>query len=400
MSKLLTFEEALKRARRTDFLPYFKPWIGSEDMEEVAAVLKSGWLTSGERTRQFERKLKNLTGAPHVFAVSSCTAALHLSLDVLGIGPGDEVITSPLTFCSTVNVILHRGAKPVFVDIGPDLTLDVAQVEGAVTRRTRAVIPVHFGGYPSDLRSLHRLARERKFAVVEDAAHALGARHEGRPIGSFGDLICFSFYANKNLTTAEGGAVATPRAAWARKLSGRRLHGMSETAWDRYGQNGAWRYDVKYPGYKYNLSDVQSALGLRQFNRFESFQVRRREIADLYRASFPVFPAVTLPRHDDPTRESANHLFQILLDLKRLTLSRDAFIEGLREENIGANVHYLPVHLFSYYRETFGYRKGMYPRAEAAGRCVVSLPIYPTMTDNDTRDVIAAVARVLSNHLK
>lgn len=400
MTAPLPFDEARRRPKRKGFLPYFKPLTGPEELEEVAAVLKSGWLTTGERARRLEEDLKRLTGARHVLAVSSCTAALHLSLDALGVGPGDEVITTPFTFVSTVSVILHCGAKPVFVDIGEDLTLDVGRLARAITRRTKAAIPVHFGGYPADLGELYRLGSKHGFHVVEDAAHALGAKYGGKPVGSMGHLVCFSFYANKNVTTGEGGAVATSNATWARRIHGRRLHGMSETAWDRFGQRGAWRYDVNYPGYKSNLSDLQAAVGVHQLARFEAFQSRRREIAGLYRASFAQFPAVKMPAHDAPGRESAFHLFQLLLDLRRLTVGRDEIIELLRKENIGANVHYLPVHLFTYYRKRFGYRKGMYPRAEAAGASVVSLPIYPAMTNEDVCDVIAAVARVLSRHLK
>jgi len=319
---------------------------------------------------------------------------LTLALDALGVGPGDEVITTPLTFAATANVIVHRGARPRFVDVDPlTLTLDPAAVARAITRRTRAILPVHLAGQPCDMRALRDLARRRGLVLIEDAAHALGARDRGRPIGSWGDATVFSFHAVKNLTTAEGGLVACRTPALARRVRQLAFHGLSQDAWARW-QLGRWRYAVVAAGYKANLTDVQAAIGVAQLQRFATFQRRRRQIAARYQQAFARSDAVILPR-ERPGSRHAWHIFLMQLRPERLRISRDGFLLGLAAEGIHANLHHPLLHLQPYYRRMFGFRPGMCPVAERAGTRVMSLPVYPLMTDGDVRDVIDAVMKLL-----
>jgi len=399
--KAESFEQAVQRPRSPTYLPFFKPEIGKEEEAEILEVLRSGWLTTGERVQRFEEGLRKYLGVEGVFAVSSCTAALHLALDVLNIRPGDEVVTTPFTFTSTVNVILHRGATPVFVDISPwDLNLDVSQIPARITPRTRALLPVHFSGYPARMDDLLSLAKEHSLVVVEDAAHAFGAEYEGKAIGTFGHLTCFSFYANKNLTTGEGGAIATGRKEWAEAVRIRRNHGMSASAYEREGIPQGFGYDVLYPGYKYNLSDLHAAIGIHQLQRFPSSQARRKALASLYSHSFQTFPGISLPFRDPSRHQSSWYLYVILLNLEELTVDRDEFMRLLREENVGSAVHYKPVHLFQFYRKALPYREGDFPVAESVYRRILSLPLYPMMSEEDARNVVGAVARVIQRTLR
>ncbi|OLC75006.1 MAG: UDP-4-amino-4,6-dideoxy-N-acetyl-beta-L-altrosamine transaminase [Gemmatimonadetes bacterium 13_1_40CM_4_69_8] len=384
-------------ARRSTFLPFSTPTIGEEEIREVVDTLRSRWITTGPKAKRFESEFATYLQAPGALALSSCTAALHTALKTLGIGPGDEVITTPMTFTATVNVIEHVGARPVLADVEPDtLNIDAGEVEAAITPRTRAILPVHYAGHPVDLDALRALARVYRLAIIEDAAHALPARYKGQLIGGGGNPVAFSFYAIKNLTTAEGGMLtADPEfLAQARVVS---LHGMSRDAWKRYDQGGGWFYEVVLPGFKYNMTDIQAALGLCQLRKLEQFQQRRREIVSQYNRAFLDEPALQLPVAR-PEVEHAWHLYALRLRLEALTISRDRFIEELAERNIGTSVHFIPIHLHPYYRDRYGFTPASFPVACSNYQRLLSLPLNPALTDQDVSDVIEGVLDVLRNH--
>jgi dTDP-4-amino-4,6-dideoxygalactose transaminase len=395
---------------RTTFLPFSPPLIGEEEIAEVVDTLRSDWITTGPKVKRFEQEFAKFIGVPEAFAVSSCTAALHLSLLALGIGPGDAVITTPLTFCSGVHVIEHVGARPVLVDVEPDtLNLDPKEVRQAIEiarkdfgLQVKAIMPVHLYGHPCDLDAILEIAVEHKLAVIEDAAHSLPALYKGCKIGSMAAsasvpvLTCFSFYATKNLTTAEGGMLVAPRQLLEEaRLWG--LHGMNRDAWKRYGSEGSWHYEVIRPGYKYNLTDLQAALGLHQLRRLPGFHARRRGIVRRYDAAFHSYPELQTPaeRHDV---EHAWHLYVVRLDLERLKITRNQFISELHDCNIGCSVHFIPIHRHGYYRDKYGYRAEDLPVADREYHRVVSLPLSPRMTDQDVDDVIEAVTAVVQKH--
>jgi len=388
------------RPVRKEFLPFALPLLGEEEKREVLKVLESGWITTGPRTFEFEKKIAAYVGASHAVALSSCTAALHVSLAALGVADGDEVITSTLTFCSTANVILHLRAKPVLVDVERDtLTIDPTQLEKRVTPKTKAIVPVHYAGHPCRMDEIGAIARANGLHVVEDAAHALGAAYRGKKIGIISDLSCFSFYAIKNITTAEGGAVTLENDELANRIRLYSLHGMSKDAWKRYASTGSWYYEVLYPGFKYNLTDIQAALGLCQLQKLETFLAKRRELAALYDEAFSDMEELsTLSVRSEATH--ARHLYPILLNLEKLATDRARFIEELRAENIGTTVNFVPVHMHPYYRDTFGYRSGDFPVAEDAYARLISLPLYPRMTTQDAQDVIEAVRKVALHYRK
>ena len=379
---------------RSRFLPLALPWIGEEEKRLVLETLDSGWITTGPRAHELARRVAERAGAKHGLAVNSATGALHLALAALGVGPGDEVITPTWTFAACVNVIEHVGAKPVLVDVEPDtLCLGPRAVEAALTPRTRVVMPVDYAGHPCDLDALAALARSRGVRLVEDAAHALGASWHGRPVGSFSDVTAFSFYATKNLTTGEGGAAVTNDDALAERMEVLSLHGMNRDAWKRYADTGSWYYEVVAPGYKYNLSDVLAAIGLGQLARFDEMQRRRAARAARYLAGLADCPEVRLPR----VREGAVpawHLFPIALELERLTCDRARFAAELRAENIGTSVHFIPIHRHPHFRDSFGLRAESFPVAESAYLRALSLPLFPSMSETDVDDTIAAVRKV------
>ncbi len=388
-------------AQQEPYLPFALPSIGPDEVGDVTEALLSGWLTTGPRTKEFERAFAAYITAPHAIAVNSATAGLHLCLAALGIGPGDEVITTPLTFCATANVIVHLGATPVFADVGPDMNIDPAQLRARITPRTKAIMPVHFGGLPCDMDAIRAIAREYDLAVIEDAAHAIGATYGGQPIGvvpqGSRDAVVFSFYATKNLTTGEGGMVACADPELADRIRILSLHGISRDAWKRYTAEGSWYYEVIAPGFKYNMTDLQAALGLRQLQRFAGFQADRLRLIERYDAHFAAMPEVLIPPHaDQPDMVHAWHLYAVRLDLDQLPIDRAHFIEELRARNIGASVHFIPVHLHPYYRDRFGFRRGDYPVAEAAYDRLVSLPLYPRMTDADVDRVAEAVRGIIA----
>ncbi len=378
---------------REEFLTFSRPLIGQEEIDEVVSAMQSGWLTTGPRTRQFEQNFCEEFSAPAALALNSCTAGLHLSLKVCGIGPGDEVITTPMTFAASVNVIEHVGATPVLVDVEPDtLNIDPAAVEQSITPRTRAIIAVHYAGHPVELDHLRALAEEHSIHLIEDAAHATGASYKGAAIGSGSNLAAFSFYATKNLTTGEGGMLtgSAEMLDQARQLS---LHGMSREAWSRYSAGGKWAYDIAAPGFKYNMTDIQAAIGLHQLQRFPQMQERRRQIVETYNAAFAGDPAFQIP----VTRscvDNAWHLYVLRLRESELTIDRKQFIEELTERRIGTSVHFIPIHLHSFYHNRYGLQPEQFPVADAAFRNMISLPLTPALSDQDVADVIEATLDV------
>jgi dTDP-4-amino-4,6-dideoxygalactose transaminase len=379
---------------RQTFLSFSPPAIGSDEIEEVIDTLRSDWITTGPKVRRFEAAFAEYVGASHAVAVNSCTAALHLALAAWGIGPGDEVITTPYTFCATVNVILHVGARPVLVDIRPDdLMLDPDLIERAITPRTRVLLPVHFAGQPCRLEEIAAQAARHGARVLEDAAHAVGATYRGRPIGGLSDASAFSFYATKNLSTAEGGMVTTNDADLADRVRLLSLHGMSRDAWKRYSKEGAWHYEVVAPGFKYNMTDIQAALGLHQLRRLPGFVERRAAVAAAYTAGLGDLAALRLPTIR-PEIGHAWHLYVVHLRPGALRIGRGQFIEELRQRNIGTGVHFIPLNLQPYYQEHLGWAPGQFPAAEAAYAGAVSLPLHPRLSEADVADVIAAVREV------
>ena len=383
---------------RASFLPFHRPWIDEAEIEEVTDTLRSGWLTMGPKTLKFEERFADYVGAKHAVAVSSATAGLHLALDALGLQPDEEVITSTYTFTSTAAVALHLRARPVLVDVVPGtLSLDPDAVERAITPRTRAIVPVHMAGAPCDMDRILEIAARHGLDVVEDAAHALPAEFRGRKIGTIGDLTVFSFYAGKNITTGEGGMITTDSTERADLLRTRRLHGISRDAWKRYTAEGSWYYEVAYPGYKYNMTDLSAALGLQQLRKLDRFHAIRSYYASIYQLGLSDLLEVELPQVQEGT-EHAWHLYMIQLNTERLTIGRDRFVEELRQENIGTSVHFIPLHIHPYYRDVFGYKPDDFPRALHAYRRVISLPLYPRMTEADVWDVIRAVRSIVERH--
>ena len=381
---------------RSEFLPFAPPCIGEEEIAAVVQALRSGWLTSGPQVREFETAFAAYLGAPSALAVSSCTAALHLALVVHDVGAGDEVITTTMTFASTANVIEQVGAKPVFVDVEADtLNIDPERVESALTDKTRAVIAVHYAGHPADLDELRRICAGAGVALIEDAAHAVGASYKGRRVGSSDNLAAFSFYATKNLTTGEGGMLTgAPKSIdRARPLA---LHGMSRDAWKRYRKGGNWYYEITEPGFKYNMTDPAAAMGLVQLRRLDAMLRRRRELAALYDRAFCGLAGLVRPC-ERPEVESAWHLYPIRLLSQTAAggVGRDELVAGLAERNIGTSVHFIPLHLQPYYRDRYGYRPEDFPVAHEAYRGLVSLPLHPALEDSDVAYVADAVRDVI-----
>ena len=379
---------------RKDFLIFGSPAIGEEEIAEVVATLRSGWIGTGPRVARFEEMFRQYIGVRHAVALNSCTAALHLSLLTSAVGPGDEVITTPMTFCATANAIVHTGARPVFVDVDRATgNIDPDLIEDAVTSQTRAIVPVHYAGRPCRMDRIEAIARRHGLLLIDDAAHAIEAVFHGRKIGAIGDLTCFSFYVTKNVVTAEGGMVTTNDAELAKKIKMYALHGMSQDAWKRFSDEGYRHYQVLVPGFKYNMTDLQAALGIHQLPRVLEGAGRRRAIWERYDESFADLPVVR-PAPVEAGTVHARHLYTILIDTETIGKSRDQVLNELSALNIGTGVHYTPVHLHPYYRERFGYDVGVFPNAEYIGARTLSLPLSTKLTDDDVADVIAAVRRV------
>jgi len=385
---------------RTEFLPFGLPSMGREEEEAVLEVMRSGWLTTGPKTHQFEKALAAYTGAKHAIAVNSCTAALHVALAARGIGPGDEVITSAITFPATANVVVHQGATPVLVDVDPTtLNLLPDAVESAITPRTRAIIPVHMAGQPAEMDRIWDIARRHGLVVIEDAAHAIGAEYRGRRVGGLdGSLAsCLSFYPIKNMTTIEGGAILTNDDEFAERARLYSLHGISKDAWKRYSNAGYQHWDTMLPGFKYNMPDISAVIGLEQLKRLDGFLERRQRYAEIYLSAFADLPEIEPLRRDTGIRH-AWHLFVILLRLDRLTIDRDGFMEALRQENIGTGIHFRSLHIQPFFRDHLGLERGDLPNAARVSDQLLSLPLYPKMTEGDVHDVVSAVRKIVVAH--
>jgi dTDP-4-amino-4,6-dideoxygalactose transaminase len=378
------------------FLPFAQPDIGQAEIDEVVDTLRSGWLTSGPKVQAFEAAFREIAGASHAVALSSATAGLHLALLAAGIGPGDEVITTPFTFAATVNVILHCGATPVLADISEDdYNIDPEQVERCLAPRTKAIVPVHYSGQPCRMDELLAIAGSRGLRVIEDAAHAVGASYHGRPIGVLSDAAVFSFYVIKSITTGQGGMLTTDDEQLAERVRLLSLHGLSRGAWNRYTAGGSWAYQVLAPGFNYVMTDIQAAIGIHQARRLDEFQTRRTHLAGMYNRLFANVPEVIRPPVRDDDLVHPWHLYPIRLDPDRLTIGRDDFIEELRARGIGTSVHFIPVHLHPYFRETLGVGPGDFPVAERVFEGLISLPLYPRMQDGDVERVVAAVREIV-----
>ena len=389
--------DIISRASRRDFLPFSPPLVGEEEIREVVDTLRSPWITTGPKTRRFEEEFAAFIHAPGALALNSCTAAMHTALACLGIGAGDEVITTPITFAATANVIEHVGARPILVDVEPDtLNIDPERVAAAITPRTRALLPVHYAGHPAERDVLEALARKHNLALIEDAAHALPASFRGQAIGSGPNPVAFSFYATKNLTTAEGGMLtADPEFLdRARVLA---PHGMSRDAWKRYDQGGSWRYEIVAAGFKYNMTDVAAAIGLWQLRKQERFHRRRVEIVEAYTQAFAAEEALEPPVRR-PYVEHAWHLYVLRIRPEQLRIGRDRFIDELTARNIGTSVHFIPIHLHPYYRKKYNYVPGDFPVAVANFERLLSLPLHPGLTDQDVSEVIDAVLDVVQTY--
>ena len=376
-------------------VPFHRATMDEKEVNAVAEVIRSGWLTMGAKTFQFEREFASYVGARYAVAVSSCTAGLHLSLEAAGIGPGDEVLLPTTTFTATAEVVTYLGARPVLVDVDPvTLNLDVVNAERKITARTRAIIPVHFGGQPCDLAEIKSLADKYRLQVVEDAAHALPSTYRGRKIGGVSELTAFSFYATKTLSTGEGGMVTTENEDHARRIQVMRLHGISRDAWKRYSAEGTWYYDVIEAGYKYNLTDMQAALGIVQLEKCDAMQRSREDVAARYNFQFGSIDALQLPEVL-PDRSTSWHLYVVRLRLEALRIDRDTFIRELAGRGVSASVHFIPLHLQPFYQRNFQYKKGDLPVAEEQYLRSVSLPIYPGMTSPEISHVIESVSDVI-----
>jgi dTDP-4-amino-4,6-dideoxygalactose transaminase len=374
-------------------LPFFRAAIDERDVAAVTETLRSGWLTSGPKAVELEQRVGVYLEAAHTIAVSSCSEAMFLCVKALGIGPGDEVITSPITFASTVHAILHNGATPVLADIESDtFGVDPEAVRRKLSPRTKAILPVHFGGQACRIHEIVRIADEAGIPVIEDAAHAFGARVDGTRLGRLGRATTFSFYATKNLTSAEGGAITTEDDALAQRLRVLGYHGMSRDSWSRYSDKGSWYYEVQIPGYKCNLSDLHAALGLAQLAKIDDLLERRRTVADSLTRALSACPALELPR-EYPGHWHTWHLYVIRLRLEALRIGRDEFIQALRAENIGTSVHFIPIYRHPFFRPFRG-EADTFPRSDDYYARCISLPIFPDMTDNDVRDVAEAVVRI------
>jgi len=377
-------------------VPFHVAPVGEEEAQAAAEVIRSGWLTMGPRTFEFERQFAAYVGARHAIAVVSGTAALHLALEAIGIKAGDEVLLPSTTFTATGEVVCYLGAKPVLVDVQPEsMNFDPEDAARRITSRTRAIIPVHLSGMPCDMEQIQTLAAKHQLRTIEDAAHALPASYHGTPIGALSDITAFSFYATKTLTTGEGGMITTENGRLADRIRIMRLHGIERDAWKRYSNEGSWFYQVLEAGFKYNMTDIAAAIGLVQLGKCDELCAARQAIVERYNAAFKAIPCLEAP-HDYADRKSAWHLYILRLRLEQLSINRDQFISELKKRGIGTSVHFIPLHLHPFYQNKFGYKPGDFPNAESEYRRVLSLPLFPTMSDAEINAVIAAVAEVAS----
>lgn len=396
MKKMALFNKSGDPVRPKErFLIFGSPIIEDAEIEEVVSTMKSGWLGTGPKVAQFEHDMCSYKGTQHAVAVNSCTAALHLSILAAGLKPGDEVITTPLTFCATVNAIIHAGATPILADVDPvTMNIDPEQIQEKITPHTRALLPVHFAGRPCDMDKICEIARQHELIIIEDCAHAIETEFKERKAGTFGDLGCLSFYVTKNVVTGEGGMVITDNQAYAARLKTLALHGMSKDAWKRFSDEGFKHYQVVEAGFKYNMMDLQAAIGIHQLARVDKYWVRREQIWEHYNAAFNHLPLI-LPAPISPENRHSYHLYNVLIDEQKTGISRDTFLNAMTYHGIGVGVHYLSIPEHPFYRKTFGWHPEDYPNAMQIGRQTVSLPISAKLTEDDVEDVVSAVCKVL-----
>jgi len=382
---------------KDNFLVFGSPAIEEDEIQEVVASLRSGWLGTGPKVARFEKDFCEYKNAKHAVAVNSCTAALHLSMLASGVGAGDEVITTPMTFCASVNAIIHSGATPVLVDVeSHSMNIDPEKIEAKITPRTKAIVPVHFAGRPCEMDAICDIAKRHDLRVIEDCAHAIETEYKGTKAGLFGDFGCFSFYVTKNVITGEGGMVLTGSEEGAARIKVLALHGMSKDAWKRFSDDGFVHYQVTEPGFKYNMMDIQAAIGIHQLRRVEPYWQRREEVWKRYSEAFADLP-VGIPAAPEADTRHGYHLYTLMIDERRAGISRDAFLAAVQRQNVGAGVHYLSVPEHDYYRRTYGWKPEDYPHAKRIGRQTVSIPFSARLTNEDVADVIEAVRRALKH---
>ncbi len=382
---------------RTSFLPLSRPDIGEEEKTEILDTLNSDWLSKGPKTKKFEEQFRNYVGAKYAIALSSCTAALHIALLTVGVKPGDEVITSPLTFIATGNAILYVGAKPVFVDIQRDTyNMDPELLGQKITKKTKAIIPVHFAGLSCEMEAIQRIARKYQIPIIEDAAHAIGASFKDKKIGNIGDITCFSFYATKAMTTGDGGMITTNNEDFAKKLEVLSLHGMSTGAWQRYTPTGSAKWEMVELGYKYNMTDIQSSLGIHQLAKIDSFIQKREAIASLYDHMLREIPEIQIPATRDYCKH-ARYIYPIVLRTEKLTIDRSSLINYLKTENIGTGIHFISIHLQPYYQKLFGFKPEAFQNAFYVSDRILSLPLFTKMTEDDVCYVVNKIKGFIKN---
>lgn len=382
---------------RKSFLVFGKPRIENDEIREVVDSLKSGWLSTGPKVARFEEAFRQYMSARYAVSMNSCTAGLFLSLVVAGVNRGDEVITTPFTYAATANVIMHRYAKPVFVDVNPkSMNIDVDQIEKKITKKTKVIMPVHFAGRPCDMNAITKIAKKHKLIVVQDAAHALETIYHGKKIGTLADLTAFSFYATKNLTTGEGGMVTTANRSWAEMIQILASQGMTRGAWKRYSDKGFKHYQILLPGFKFNMMDLQAGIGLHQIEKIEKYLKIREKIWAAYDEGLKDLP-ITVPTAVEPQTRHARHLYTILLDLKALKVTRDQFQQELFKMKIGTGIHFTSVHLQPYYRKTFKFKADDFPNAAHLSERTLSLPLSAAMTAKDVDDVLWAIKKIVKD---
>lgn len=389
---------------KKDFIPFSRPSIGEDAVESVAESIRAGWVAMGPKVLQFEKTIAERTGASYAISMNSATAGLHSSVMAMGIGNGDEVITTPMTFASTVNAIIFAGAKPVLVDIDRrTFNIDTAKIEQAITAHTKGIIPVHFAGMPCDMDEIERIASKYNLVIIEDSAHALGASYKGKEIGADkgkGHVAVFSFHPTKNITTAEGGMVCTEDEDIAEYLSVFRQNGMSKGAWNRYSSSGSTHYDVPMPGLKYQMSDIQASIGLSQIKQLDDFNCRRRELCEIYERELSDCPGITFQKPAEYNYVHSRHIFPVLVDSDVLRIDRDLFMQQMKDRNIGTAIHYNAIHLFSAYAKITGNTRGDYPEAEYVSDRIVSIPMFPAMSYDDLSYCIDAIKEICRNNIR
>ena len=383
---------------RKSFLVFGSPLIEQQEIDEVVASMKSGWLGTGPKVHRFEEMFKEYKGVKYAMALNSCTAALHLSMIAAGIKRGDEIIVPTMTFAATANAVIHAGGIPIFVDCQRDtMNIDTEDIERKITSKTKAIIPVHFAGRPCDMERITDISTRYNLKLIEDSSHAIEAEYKGKKTGTFGDIGCFSFYVTKNIMTGEGGMAISNNEDYANQIKILALHGMSKDAWKRFSDAGYRHYKVVNSGFKYNMMDIQAAIGIHQLPRIEKYWRRRREIWDTYNDAFKDL-AVFTPAPVEPDVKHAYHLYTLLLDVDKLSITRDRFLEEMERRNIGVGVHYIALHLHSFYQQNSEYRRGDFPNAEWISDRTVSIPISAKLTDEDVEEVIEAVEDIIKHN--